>query len=218
MEGLETNSEGVRPAGLSGARCAQHPGTVALGACARCGDFGCAACFVREEGRCVRCSLSRIAPEMQPDGTVVIPVPGLGRRLVLVPSMLTGPKLTLDGQKLVRKKGVYGVRQPEGPELRIKLKPRFVDPYPRMFVDDVEVVVAKGMPVLATLWASVPVLCLFLGGCIGGMIGVVASTANYKILRSSYSPLVRYLLVGAVNVGTIFFFLMLAGMAALRQR
>lgn len=211
-------SEVERPTGLRGAHCATHPGTSALGACARCGDFACAACFVRDEGRCVRCSLSRIVPEVQPDGTVVIPIPGLGRRLVLTPSMLTGPKLTLDGQKLPREKGMHLVRQPEGPALRIKLKPRFVDPYPRMFVDDVEVVVMKSMPALATFWACVPLLCLLLGGCIGGIIGALATTTNYRLLRSSHPPLVRYLMVSAVNVGTLFFFVVLAGMAALRQR
>ena len=192
-----TTSDAENPTAPTGARCAQHPGTAARAACARCGDFCCTVCFVPADGRCVRCSIAGITPEVQPDGSVVIPVPGLGRRLTLTTSMLTGPKLLLDGKKPKREKRQYLVQQPDGPELRIRLKPRFVDPYPKLFIDDTEITILESLPALAVLWVCLPLFLFFGGGCIGAIMGGLAATLNFRLMRSSHPALGRYAMVGA---------------------
>lgn len=205
-----TTDEALRHTAPTGARCAQHPETAARAACERCGDFCCTVCFVPEDARCKRCSVAGIKPVVLPDGSVMIPVPGLGERLTLRPSLVSGPKLFLDGQRPKREKRFYLIQQPDGPELRMRLKPRFVDPYPRLFIDDVEITIVEALPALAVLWVCVPLLLVFCGGCVGVVIGALATTANYKLMRSARPALTRYLMVGAVNMLTIGVVLVLA--------
>jgi hypothetical protein len=42
------------------------------------------------------------------------------------------------------------------------------------------------------LWVGVPILLLFLGGAIAGLVGAVTVTLNVSILRSKMSGIRRY--------------------------
>jgi hypothetical protein len=50
------------------------------------------------------------------------------------------------------------------------------------------------------LWGGVPLLLLFVGGAIGGIVGGIAVTLNVRVLRSGMSGILRYAATALVSL------------------
>jgi hypothetical protein len=50
------------------------------------------------------------------------------------------------------------------------------------------------------VWIALPILLVFVGGALGGIVGAVGLTTNAKIVRSKMNGLAKFALTAAVSV------------------
>ena len=50
------------------------------------------------------------------------------------------------------------------------------------------------------MWIALPILLLFVGGALGGIVGALGLTTNARIVRSKMNGLAKFALTAAVSV------------------
>jgi hypothetical protein len=94
-----------------------------------------------------------------------------------------------------------------GVETLIQLKYNLVDPIPTLKVGEETVQLATPMQWYEYGWSAVPMLLVFMGGALGGLVGGAATVTNGRIFRSDRSPVAKYGLAGVVTVSSVVIFL-----------
>lgn len=123
-----------------------------------------------------------------------------GRGLtVRLAGLFSGMELLLDGETVAGKRLKYQVRDSNGNEVEIEIKPHFVDPVPRLIIDGETVQLARPLKWYEYLWMGLPILLIFQGGVIGGVCGFVAAYSNAHVFRSGRGAISRYLLSGLIS-------------------
>lgn len=155
-------------------------------------------------GLCPSCGadLSTLFQEGQSrfEDTLVLPVPGLAGALRVVPStFLSVPKLLHHGKPVSRERGVYRVRTESRGTLEVRLKPRFVDPYPVVRVNGSVLRYSESLPWYGTALCLAPLTLIFTGSCVGAIVGALASGVCFKSLRSRGSAMERYRVPLGIN-------------------
>lgn len=155
-------------------------------------------------GLCPGCGddLSTLFQEGQSrfEDSLVLPIPGLAGALRVVPStFLSVPKLLHHGRPLSRQRGVYRVETQSRGTLEVRLKPRFVDPYPVARVNGNVLRYGEPLPWYATALCLMPLALIFTGSCMGAIFGALASGVCFKSLRSGGSAAERYRLPLRIN-------------------
>jgi hypothetical protein len=125
---------------------------------------------------------------------IPVRLPGLeGQNLALCTAgTFAGPKLTLDGQPLPQRRGLFQLRSNGGSVLNIKLKGRLLDPIPDLEVGGQTITLVPPLQWYQYAWMSLPLLLLFLGGAIGGFCGGLAATLSSRVFRSDLSENMQY--------------------------
>jgi hypothetical protein len=129
-----------------------------------------------------------------------------GRQLILEASgFFSTAKLWIDGQLAPKgpKRGQFLLRRLDGTEAIAKFRTIFLDPVPQLIIDNDIVKVVEPLKWYQWVWAGLPILLIFVGGALGAILGVLATSFNTRIFRSEMSGLVQYLTVAVVSAGFI---------------
>jgi len=140
------------------------------------------------------------------------------RQLVIQPNYWGAAKIFLDGQRLrpfekrlfskVRK---YRAVSNYGKDVIIRLKHRFLDSVPILFIDEQEFQVARPLRFWEYGWICIP-LILFMGGALGGLLGGMAIFSNSILMRKIKRTFLRYLGTGITTVISFTLYLQIAGL------
>ena len=125
-------------------------------------------------------------------------------------SGFSGPQLLLNGEVVKRRKGLYPVVSDSGTEILVKMKYNLVDPIPTLSIDDQPVRLAEPLQWYEYGWSGLPLLLMFIGGALGGLVGGYATVVNGRIFRSDRGLTTKYGLAGAVTVSAVVIYFVLA--------
>lgn len=126
-----------------------------------------------------------------------------GRNFFIRPSYWTAPKVFLDGKKLKPKKRKWFTRTRDysaisnfGKDVNIRIKYRMFDMVPNLYIDQQEFQIAPPLTFWEYIWICLPVVLMFGGGAIGGMIGGLATYTNSILMRKLKNIILRYMFTG----------------------
>jgi len=110
-------------------------------------------------------------------------------------------KLSQNGQPVERvgrgKKAVFKLVKDDGSKSSAQLKARFLD-FPGVVVDGKKYNVVEPLSGLEWAVVAAPMVCI-IGGMIGALLGVLATTVNLKVIRLDQPKPVRYLLMALIT-------------------
>jgi hypothetical protein len=140
------------------------------------------------------------------------------RNLMVRPSYWIAPKLFLDGKQLVPTKKKFFSRTRDyaaisnfGKNVTLRLKLRPLDLVPILYVDGQLFQIARPLNTWEYLWISFPLILLFSGGAIGGLLGFAATYSNSILIRKLRNVFLRFLFTGATTVMAIIFYIRFVG-------
>ena len=136
-----------------------------------------------------------------------------GQEIVLeTATFLKGSRLYVNGKpaKKGNRRGQFILTDDNGFKVPVYKKHAFLDPIPSLIVDDEEYRFEEPLSVFQYIWCGMPLILIFVGGAIGGLIGGITFWINIKVFRSEMSTIERYLLVGLVSAIGFFAFLIVA--------
>ena len=132
---------------------------------------------------------------------------------VKAPSLLSGPKLLVDGQPAPKgpKRNQMLLRQSDGTEKVASWQPRFggMD-VPDLVVDGQTITVVDSLKWYDWIWCALPMALIFVGGLIGAFVGFAGFFINSKLFRSSLNGAAKYLAGGAVSLAAVITYVILA--------
>jgi hypothetical protein len=126
-----------------------------------------------------------------------------GRQLVVESAgWFAGAKLMLDGQPAPKgpKRGQLLLRRNDGVDVVAQLRNIFVDPIPQVVIDGKTIKLAEPLPWYAWVWSALPLMLLFLGGALGGLLGAVAMTINGRVFRADMNGPLKFIATGAISL------------------
>ena len=131
---------------------------------------------------------------------------------VVPAGFVRGPRLLLNGNPAPRgpKRHQYVLTRPDRSKVLVHLKPSMLDPVPKVLVDGEQVEVVDSLPVIQLILSGLPLVMLFIGGAIGGLIGGAAYWLSLIVFRSEMSTAERYILSALISGIAIILFLILS--------
>ena len=124
--------------------------------------------------------------------------------------LFKGTVLLLDGQPMKAKRGKYVIKNDAGDDTSVRIDAVFIDPIPVVKIETEVVRLAPAFSWYEYVWIGIPVLLVFVGGALGGGLGVAAGYYNTRIFRSDRGTGTKYLLTGLTTVAALVAFLVLA--------
>lgn len=120
-----------------------------------------------------------------------------------------GPRLLLNGNPAPRgpKRHQYVLTLPSGSKSVVQLKPSLLDPVPKVMVDGEQIEIVEPLAVFQLIWSGLPLLLLFIGGAIGGLIGGGAYWTNLLVFRSEMRSAEKYILTALISGIAVVLFL-----------
>ena len=131
-----------------------------------------------------------------------IPVPHFAfkaRRLAVDIGFFRRARLLVNGMPAERKKSAYSVRKDSGELVLIKLKHNFLDPIPTVKIGDELIELVRPLRWYEYLWLGIPIILVFAGGGLGGLIGVLAVYASARVFRGNRNTFAKYGLTGLIS-------------------
>jgi hypothetical protein len=125
-------------------------------------------------------------------------------------SLFGGPKLLLNGAVVKRRQRRYPVTMDSGAETLIQMKFNLIDPVPTLKIDEETIKLVESLRWYEYAWGGLPILLVYAGGALGGLVGGVATIANGRIFRSDRTTVAKYGLAGVVTVSAVVTFFVLA--------
>ena len=121
-----------------------------------------------------------------------------------------GPRLLLNGTVVPKKNGRYTVAADSGAEIAIQMKYNYLDPIPKVKVGDETAELASPLKWYEYVWIGIPIVLVFSGGAIGGLVGAMGATASGRVFRSGRGSFAKYGLSAAISLGAFVAFVILA--------
>jgi len=130
-----------------------------------------------------------------------------GRQLVLeTAGLVRAARLLQDGEPAPRgaKRGMIVLRRNDGRVVEARFKQRALgfDPIPGVEIDGT-VFAPAPLRWFQWLWLSLPLLLIFAGGAIGGLLGILAVRLSARVFRSSRSGRTRYALTATISLAAV---------------
>lgn len=151
-----------------------------------------------------------------------VQLPGFEGRTIEVKSKnaLGGFVVTVDGQPApaATRKNYFLLNRNDGQTIEVGVKTSYPDPAPILIVDDQEIRTARALTPLEWGWAGFPILLLFVGGALGGMLGGIAAVTNINLLRSDKPAPLRFVLAAMVSLTAIMIWLIIGAILQGRMR
>jgi hypothetical protein len=132
--------------------------------------------------------------------------------------LFRGAVLLLDGQPMRARLGRYVVENDAGVDTTVRVDANFIDPIPVVKIGTEVVRLAPAFSGYEYAWIGIPVLRVFVGGALGGGIGIAAAYSNSRIFRSDRGTGTKYLLTGLTTVAALVAFLVLATVIQIKMR
>jgi hypothetical protein len=120
------------------------------------------------------------------------------------------PKLLLNDAVVKKEKGRYSVTSDSGAEKLIQMRYNLVDPVPKLKIDGEAVNLLEPLQWYEYAWSGLPILLVFAGGMLGGLVGGIATMANGRLFRSERGSIAKYGLAGLITVSAAVIFFVLA--------
>ncbi|GAA0182109.1 hypothetical protein SH2C18_45430 [Clostridium sediminicola] len=123
--------------------------------------------------------------------------------IVVKTSIWSKPKIFVNNiqMKRLKEKGKpYSITMSDGTIRKIFMKLNPLDPVPRIFFGNNEILLAKKLLWYEYLIGGFPLILIIIGGALGGAIGVTASVFNFNIFRKEYSLFTKILLTTAITI------------------
>ena len=126
--------------------------------------------------------------------------------------LLKGARISVDGKPAAKgsKRDQYLIYDNNGFKVVVQLKQSLFDPIPKLVVDGQLVRLAKPLNALQWIWSAIPAVLLFIGGAIGGGIGVGAFWINLRVIRSEMGAFEKFILSGMISAIAIILYLVAA--------
>jgi hypothetical protein len=138
-------------------------------------------------------------------------VPGLEHHdIEIQPSgFVRGPRLLLDGRPAPRgpKRHQYVLTRKDGSKTVVHLKPTLLDTVPKVIVDGEQIEIIEPLSPVQLIWSGLPLIMLFIGGAIGGLLGGAAAWTNVIVFRSEMNPGEKYILTALISGLAVVLFL-----------
>ena len=129
---------------------------------------------------------------------------------VATASLLGGPKLLLNGVVVKKQKGRYPVSADSGAQHLVQMNYNLVDPVPKIKIGEEVIELAAPLQWYEYTWIGVPMLLVFAGGALGGLVGAGATVVNGRIFRGDRNSVAKYALATLVTVSGVAIFFVLA--------
>lgn len=104
----------------------------------------------------------------------------------------------------------YRIKRKSGGEKILKILGAGFDGVPRAYIDGKRLHIARKLEWYENLVACAPLIMVFLGGALGGLVAAVATVFNFSIIRAERSYAVRLLYIFAVTVASIVIYMALS--------
>lgn len=133
-----------------------------------------------------------------------------GQTLEVQPGgLFSGPKVFVNHQPAPKGKGrEVLLRRNDGTSVVATLKPSVLGlDVPQLVVEGKTIRVIDPLKWYVWVWIALPILLVFVGGALGGIVGAVGLTTNAKIVRSKMNGLAKFALTAAVSVLVVAAFL-----------
>jgi hypothetical protein len=126
-----------------------------------------------------------------------------GQTLEIQPGgLFSGPKVFVNHQPAPRGKArEILLRRNDGTSVVARLKPSvFGLDVPQLVVEGKTIRAVDPLKWYVWVWIALPILLLFVGGALGGIVGALGLTTNARIVRSKMNGLAKFALTAAVSV------------------
>jgi hypothetical protein len=120
-----------------------------------------------------------------------------------------GARVLHNGNPVEKRKGRYLVHTNRGERVLIRLKGNFLDPIPKVIFGNETIVLARPLTWYEYIWIGFPILLVFAGGAIGGLVGGMATYASARIFRSDRGALTKYGITSLISVVSVVAFVIL---------
>lgn len=136
-----------------------------------------------------------------------------GRGLKLrTASLFSWPKLVVDGQLAKGRRMRYMLRDNQGNNVQARIMFNGLDPVPRIEIGGRVFQLARPLQWYEYAWIGLPAILVVGGGMLGSLFGLAAVYSSARIFRSERAPLLKYLVTGAISVGALLAFVVIAVM------
>ena len=119
------------------------------------------------------------------------------------PGFFSGYKLFVDGEVAPKgpKRGQMAIRRNDGTEVLAVWKPKVLGlDVPQLQVESETVNLVQPLQWYEWLWGGLPILLLFVGGAIGGLLGGLAFSLNAKVFRTDNNLFLKFLFSAAISM------------------
>ncbi|TCV85428.1 hypothetical protein [Sulfurirhabdus autotrophica] len=120
-----------------------------------------------------------------------------------------GPRLLLNGNIVPRQKGCYKVKSDSGAETTLRLKYNYLDPIPKIKIGEEVIELASSLKWYEYVWMNIPIVLMFIGGAIGGLVGALGANASGKIFRSDRGAVAKYGFSALITLGAFIAYVIL---------
>jgi hypothetical protein len=114
-----------------------------------------------------------------------------------------------NGNPVEKHNGGYPVRSNRGERVSIRLKGNLLDPIPKVIFGNETIVLARPLMWYEYIWIGLPILLMFKGGAIGGLVGGMATYTSARVFRSDRSALAKYGITALISVVAVVAFFIL---------
>jgi len=126
-----------------------------------------------------------------------------GQTLEIQPgSLFSGPKVFVNHEPASKGKGrEILLRRNDGASVVARLKPSvFGLDVPHLVVEGKTIRAVDPLKWYVWVWIALPILLVFVGGALGGIVGALGLTTNARIVRSKMNGPAKFALTAAVSV------------------
>lgn len=111
---------------------------------------------------------------------------------LVVPKFFGRTKLFYNDIEVKKSNNRYSINNGNDKPLLITLKNNYLDPIPKMFVNDNPVQVATPIKWFEYIWMGLPILLILQGGLLGALFGFIALRLNINIFRNTKNIIGKY--------------------------
>lgn len=136
-----------------------------------------------------------------------------GQNIELQANFWTGNKLLVNGAPAQKGKkwGEMILQSNDGRQVSASWKPQMLGfDIPQLIVDGKTVSFVEPIPWYQWVWGGWPVILVFMGGALGALAGVLSFAINGRIFRSEMTPVLKYVVTGAVSIVAVVAYLIVA--------
>ena len=133
-----------------------------------------------------------------------------GQKIEVRSSFWSGAKLLVNDMEARKgtKRGEMILTRNDGREVVAVWRNNFLD-VPKLVMENKAIDVAKPLAWYEWIWNGWPIILLFGGGALGGLIGALALVTNINVFRSQQTTLLKYVVTGIISFVAVILYLIL---------